>query len=269
MGIRHVSHAVTTATRMSVRTCTRTVKACCNNTIWKTILPLATISVLCYFMGVKMSLWCNPQRIFYRGRIWYFHETFSKITSQLSSLLSLISLFTCFLSCLSLTTKLAFFFFGFLSSTKMAFRKSLTWVPNFLVILLLATIPFLQSSRTRELVSSLSLSWSCFLLFVNAYIYHSMYRFPRWNNNARKHSQTDGTGMHIFWSYIKSMSKIPFLQSERYHFCFFSFTVLFFQCVPFTWNGLSLKKVLFILFGKRDFKSRLRYLEMEELLFST
>ncbi|KAK7830109.1 hypothetical protein CFP56_028566 [Quercus suber] len=31
----------------------------------------------------------------------------------------------------------------------MAFRKSLTWVPTFLVILLLASIPFLQSSRTR------------------------------------------------------------------------------------------------------------------------
>ena len=151
-------------------------------------------------MGVKLSLWCNPRGIFYRGWIWYFNETFSKITSQLSSLLSLISLFTYFLSCLSLTTKLAFF--GFLSSTKMAFRKSLTWVPTFLVILLLASIPFLQSSRTRELVSSLSLSlsWSCFLLFVNAYIYHSMCRFPRWNNNARKHSRTDETGIHIFWS---------------------------------------------------------------------
>lgn len=56
----------------------------------------------------------------------------------------------------------------------MAFRKSLTWVPTFLVILLLASIPFLQSSRTRELVSSLSLGAVFFLHFVNAYIYHSM-----------------------------------------------------------------------------------------------
>lgn len=81
---------------------------------------------------------------------------FKRNIFQITSHSSLLSLFTCFLSCLlSLTTKLAFF--GFLSSTKMAFRKSLTWVPTFLVILLLASIPFLQSSRTRELVSSLSL----------------------------------------------------------------------------------------------------------------
>jgi hypothetical protein len=61
--------------------------------------------------------------------------------------------FTCKLCPLSLSQSCLFWF---LSSTKMALRKALTF-PIFMVMLMVASIPFVQSSRTREF-NPLSLS---------------------------------------------------------------------------------------------------------------
>lgn len=195
---------------------------------------MSTFSVLCYFMGVKLSLWCNPQRIFYRGWIWYFNETFSKITSQLSSLLSLISLFTYFLSCLSLTTKLAFF--GFLSSTKMAFRKSLTWVPTFLVILLLASIPFLQSSRTRELVSSLSLSLGVVFYFLLMHIFTIQCAGFQGGTTMPENTAELMRQVYIYFDHKKHVKVTIFIIRK------IPFLLLFFHCLIFPMCTLYMKR---------------------------
>lgn len=139
------------------------------NALWKAKFTL--VHFCCFAFSHVNTKYGNskttPGRSF-QGWFWYLAKI-SLITciSCATNVCALSKGFTCKLCPLSLSLSQSCLVL-FLSSTKMAFRKALTF-PIFMVMLMVASIPFVQSSRTREF-NPLSLSnthpLTCSFLYV-------------------------------------------------------------------------------------------------------
>lgn len=154
-----------------------------------------------------------------------------------------------YLLVMSLSQRLLFWF---LSSTKMVLRKSLTWVPIFMVIVIVASMPFVQSSRTREF-SSLSLSIEVFHFFL-MHFYHSICVGLQGRTKMAENTAAMAKVCIVDHKrHVKEKGKIPFLRSyfsNVYPFHVLIDLFVFSTKMVFFFSKKKLFIYLFCLFGK-------------------